>query len=114
MDRSADFYCQHFGFTVKAVPGDRITELVPSSGGVHLLLHRASKGQKLGQSAVKLVFTVENVPSFCEKAHKTGLQFGPVHAANGYNFANAKDPDGNSVQVSSRFFADLLKTEQAL
>ena len=33
-----------------------------------------------------------------------GLMFGPVHQANGYQFANAKDPDHNPVSISSRAF----------
>ena len=29
---------------------------------------------------------------------------GAIHQANGYQFANAKDPDKNSVSISSRAF----------
>jgi len=29
---------------------------------------------------------------------------GAVHQANGYSFANAKDPDKNSISISSRSF----------
>jgi hypothetical protein len=37
-----------------------------------------------------------------------GLEFGSTHHdhANGYCFANAKDPDGNSISVSSRGFIE--------
>jgi len=34
----------------------------------------------------------------------SGVQFGAIHQANGYCFANAKDPDNNSVSVSSRAY----------
>jgi hypothetical protein len=43
-------------------------------------------------------------PAFVARAANNGLKFGAVHEANGYQFANAKDPDGNSVSVWSRAF----------
>ncbi|WP_208978035.1 VOC family protein [Labrenzia sp. 011] len=102
VERSAAFYALHFGFSVQRSPSDRITELVPADGGTRLLLHKAGKAQKLGQVAVKLVFDVKDISGFCEMAKSHGLVFGSPHQADGYQFANAKDPDGNSLQVSSR------------
>ena len=58
-----------------------------------------------GQTLVKLVFDVEDVQGFCQLASKRGLQFGTIHHADGYSFANAKDLANNSVSVSSRAFA---------
>jgi predicted enzyme related to lactoylglutathione lyase len=84
---------------------DRIIELRPASAGATILLHPAGKGHKQGQSVVKLVFDVEDVERFCGDAKKRGLVFGPVHRAHGYFFANAKDPSGNPVSVSSRAYA---------
>ncbi|MCR9056825.1 MAG: VOC family protein [Rhodobacteraceae bacterium] len=104
VDISTSFYAFCFGFKAIRTPTDRLTELVPENGGAHLLLHKAGKAQKLGQAAVKLVFDVENVAAFHESASNKGLKFGSIHQADGYEFANAKDPDGNSVQVSSRAF----------
>ncbi|WP_420336544.1 VOC family protein [Roseibium sp.] len=104
VDISASFYAFFFGFKVQTTPTDRITELVPENGGVHLLLHKAGKAQKLGQVAVKLVFDVADVSAFREQAAKKGLKFGTIHKADGYEFSNAKDPDGNALQVSSRAF----------
>lgn len=98
------FYTSHFGFAEHCLEGDRIVELRPAHGGATLLLHPAAKGQKQGQSLMKLVFDVEDVPGFCEAAAAKGLHFGPVHQADGYCFANTKDPSGNSVSVSSRNF----------
>jgi hypothetical protein len=51
---------------------------------------------------VKLVFQVKDVAAFVAEAGERGLKFGAIHEANGYSFANAKDPDKNSVSVSSR------------
>ena len=51
-----------------------------------------------------MVFDVENVPAFCEKCAGEGLLFGPVHLADGYAYANAKDPCGNNISVSSWAF----------
>ena len=79
-------------------------ELQPQGTGISLLLHRASKRQKEGQPLVKLVFDVQDVSAFCTIAEAKGLVFGKVHQADGYVFANAKDPSSNSIQVSSRAF----------
>ncbi|WP_057465498.1 MULTISPECIES: VOC family protein [unclassified Pseudovibrio] len=104
LPQMAKFYCRYFGFDEIQKDGDRIVELRPQSDGFSILLHAASKGQKEGQSLVKLVFDVEDVPSFCKAAGDLGLQFGPVHQADGYCFANTTDPSNNKVSVSSRAF----------
>ncbi len=104
IEESATFYERHFGFRPLQLPGDRIVELVSQDGGANILLHPAAKGQRRGQSAVKLVFDVEDVPAFCAARALEGLVFGPLHSADGYVYANAKDPDQNPIQVSSRAF----------
>lgn len=104
VDDLSAFYCAHFGYAERRRDGDRIVELHPPTGGMALLLHPASKGQKEGQSLVKLVFDVPDVPAFCQAAKARGLVFGAIHKADGYSFANAKDPAKNSIQVSSRAF----------
>ena len=68
------------------------------------MVHPAAKGTKAGQVAVKLVFDVQDVGGFCADKAGKGLVFGVVHRADGYCFANAKDPCGNNIQVSSRAF----------
>ncbi|MEL6565274.1 MAG: VOC family protein [Pseudomonadota bacterium] len=105
VDAVAAFYCTHFGFERLQLEGDRIVELVPQGGGAHILLHPMGTGRKDGQALVKLVFDVENVDAFCRAARARGLEFGAIHHADGYSFANAKDPAMNSVSVSSRAFA---------
>ncbi|MDW3223776.1 MAG: VOC family protein [Paracoccaceae bacterium] len=102
MEEMAAFYTAHFGYIRHDQPGDRIVELRPSSDGITLLLHAAAKGARQGQASVKLVFTVVDVPGFCAQAAEQGLSFGTLHRAQGYVFANAKDPSGNSVSVSGR------------
>lgn len=104
IDQMADFYSRHFGFSVVRSESDRIVELKPRSSGMTILLHPAASKQKDGQVLVKLVFDVENVDAFCSSARAKGLEFGKVHVADGYAFANAKDPSMNSIQVSSRAF----------
>lgn len=101
-----DFYSEFFGFSAVQRPGDRLVELRPNGGGIFILLHPAAKGQKEGQALVKLVFDVEDVPEFLRLASKKGLVWGAIHQADGYVFANAKDPSGNSVSISSRAFMD--------
>ncbi len=100
-----DFYSRHFGYTAVYQEDDRIVELRPKGIGIALLLHPASKGQKEGQVLVKLVFDTEDVVGFCKTAKENGLDFGPIHQADGYVFANTKDPSKNSVSVSNRAFA---------
>jgi len=68
------------------------------------MLHPMSDGRKEGQTLVKLVFDVPDVAAFCSSAAARGLVFGSIHHAEGYSFANVKDPAKNSVSVSSRAF----------
>lgn len=104
IEATAAFYETHFSFRRYQLPGDRIVELIPENGGAHLLLHKSAKSQKTGQSSIKLVFDVEDVEAFCKRCAENGLAFGSIHTADGYVFANAKDPCGNSISVSSRAF----------
>ncbi|MGO6846205.1 VOC family protein [Rhizobium ruizarguesonis] len=104
VEETARFYEKHFGFKATSLPGDRIIELVAQDGGANIMLHQAAKGQRSGQSTVKLVFDVEDVEAFCRRCAENGLKFGAIHKADGYQFANAKDPCQNSISVSSRAF----------
>ena len=89
-------------FNMKPLPGamDGWLELASPSGGCTIALHRAAKSQKSG-AAIKLVFAVKNVQAFVRESQKQGLQFGVIHRADGFEFANAKDPAGNSISISS-------------
>lgn len=102
VEETVRFYTALFGFEALRADDDRIVELVDPQGGANLMLHPAAKSQKMGQSAVKLVFSVENVEAFCADSAAQGLPFGPIHRTAHYAFANARDPDGNSISVSSR------------
>jgi predicted enzyme related to lactoylglutathione lyase len=108
MKKSAAFYSQHFGFETTGEVVEGLIELQAKSGGAGLLIHQAAKSVKLGQVGVKLSFHVPDVVAFVEVAATNGLKFGAVHEANGYQFANAKDPDKNSVSVSSRAFRSAI------
>jgi hypothetical protein len=105
IDQMAAFYAGHFGYLVRRDPVDRLVELTSPTSGMTILLHPAAVSQKEGQAMVKLVFDVEDVVTFCSTARANGLEFGNLHQADGYVFANAKDPSGNAIQVSSRAFA---------
>jgi hypothetical protein len=77
-------------------------ELASPSGGCIISLHQAATSQKSG-AAMKLVFSVVDVQAFKNAAEKQGLKFSVVHAVSGsHEFANAKDPNGNSISISSR------------
>jgi predicted enzyme related to lactoylglutathione lyase len=110
MQATSEFYQKYFGF-IAAANGEVVEGLIelnalnsPTSGGVSILIHQAAKSVKLGQAGVKLVFSVEDVEAFKEQSAARGLVFGSTNLANGYSFANTKDPDHNSVSISSRAY----------
>ena len=96
------FYKEHFGFETSGEMNEGLIELNAPGIGINLLVHKAAKSLKFGQAIVKLMFSVSDVEKFKAESAKKGLEFGSIHRANGYQFANAKDPDGNSVAISSR------------
>ena len=98
------FYTRFFGFKAHQRDGDRIVELQPRSGRLSII-HPAGKGKKEGQTSIKLVFDIENVEAFRAQLGAAGLDFGPIHYADGYAFANAKDPSNNSISISSRAYS---------
>ncbi len=102
--KMADFYVRHFLFVAEPDHDGSMINLIPSTGGARITLHPSAKSQRMGQVLVKLSFDARDVAGFKEKAAKAGLSFGKIWQADGYEFANAKDPDGNSVQISSRAF----------
>lgn len=104
MQKTAAFYSEHFGLETTGAVVEGLIELRAVHGGASILIHQAAKSVKLGQVGVKLTFHVEDVAAFAARAATRGLQFGAIHQANGYAFANAKDPDMNSVSISSRAF----------
>ncbi|MFU8926927.1 VOC family protein [Acinetobacter puyangensis] len=106
MQRSAQFYHQHFDFETTGEIIERLIEL-KSKSGINILIHQAAKSVKLGQATIKLSFDVQNIEQFITQSEQQGLILGAIHHANGYCFANTKDPDGNSVSISSRTFRNI-------
>jgi len=104
MQKTAEFYRKFFGFVTTGEVVEGLIELTAPDAGATILIHQAAKSVKLGQAGVKLVFSVEDIEGFKEQSAKRGLVFGSTHDANGYSFANAKDPDKNSIAISSRAF----------
>ena len=101
MPKVAAFYERHFGLRALAGEKKDWLELSSESGGCTIALHQAAILQKSG-AAMKLVFAVRDVRDFVEKRKAAGMKFGEIHEVDGFAFANAKDPAGNSIQVSSR------------
>ena len=104
MKRTAAFYKEYFGFNTSGEVVEGLIELTSQPSSTTLLIHQAAKSVKLGQASVKLVFSVQDVEGFKIQSAERGLVFGSTHQANGYAFANAKDPDKNTVSISSRAF----------
>ena len=101
----ARFHVLHFGFRIHREAGDRLVELESPGGvGSNIMLHPLGRGRKGGQTLAKLVFDVPDGDAFCARAARHGLEFGGIHKGDGYEFANARDPAGNSISVSSRAF----------
>lgn len=97
----AAFYERHFGMQRKPTVNDGWLELGSPDGGCDIALHIASVAQKSG-SAAKIVFGVADVPAFVKERAAAGLEFGVTHRIDGFTFSNARDPAGNSIQISSR------------
>jgi len=104
MQATADFYRRFFGFVSSGEVVEGLITLIPANGGAGILVHQAAKSVKQGQAGMKLMFDVQDIEGFKQTSAALGLVFGSTHQANGYAFANAKDPDGNSVAISSRAF----------
>ncbi|HSI46294.1 MAG TPA: VOC family protein [Methylophilus sp.] len=102
--KTVAFYRDYFGFETTGDIIEGLVELRTGKGGMNILVHHAAKSVKLGQVGVKLSFDVQDVAKFVQAAQAQGLMFGPLHQANGYQFANTKDPDNNSISISSRAF----------
>jgi hypothetical protein len=68
------------------------------------LSHRAPPGRGVAEarSEIKIVFAVKDVRKFTAERAAFGLKFGVIHQTGAHEFANARDPAGNSIQVSSR------------
>lgn len=97
----AAFYQNHFGLVPLAGAEDGWLELGYAQGGCTLALHQAAKSQVRG-SEIKIVFGVADVHLFKAERAAAGLHFGVVHETGTHAFANAKDPAGNAIQISSR------------
>ncbi len=111
MQKTAEFYSRHFGLQTTGEVVEGLIELRAVQGGAGILIHQAAKSVKLGQVGVKLSFHVQDVAAFAAAAAERGLKFGAIHEANGYQYANAKDPDKNSVSISSRAFRTRTPSE---
>lgn len=104
VDAMVAFYAHHFGFRARTVLGEPITELAPVEGGAMLLIQKSSADHTHGQSILELVFDVVDVDDFVALAVERGLMFSSVVQAEGYRYARTKDPNGNTISVSSRAF----------
>ncbi len=104
LQQVADFYVRHFGFVERPRRSDDLIELKSSGGDFSLLLHQASKGHRIGQSCVKIIFDVDDIEEFKKISLKKGLEFGMTYKGDGYEFANARDPAKNPIQISRRAF----------
>jgi catechol 2,3-dioxygenase-like lactoylglutathione lyase family enzyme len=101
IEKVAAFYQKHFG--LRPLPGaeDGWLEIGSPNRTCSIALHRAAASQKRG-SEIKIVFGVKDVRKFRAEREAAGLKLGVVHTSETHEFCNARDPAGNSIQVSSR------------
>jgi hypothetical protein len=76
MPKVASFYEEHFGFRPVVAAPDKIV-LFPKNGCALMLL-QASRGHRIRQSCVKIVFDVPDVHAFKEAWGKSGFKFGTI------------------------------------
>ena len=101
VERVAAFYKKHFDL----LPLDRNEDgwLELAADGCNLALHRATTASReRGRSPAKIVFAFADVHTAKKQFAAAGLKFGKVHEVDGFAFANARDPEGNPIQISSR------------
>lgn len=103
MRKVADFYQKHFGFSEVSPHIEGKITLSQSTEGCSIVLLQASKGHRIGQSIVKIVFDVKDVAVFKKQKEKEGLKFGVIHKGPGYEFSNARDPAKNLIQISNSY-----------
>jgi len=101
IQKVAAFYQKHFGLNPLSGAQDGWLEIGSSNGSCSIALHQAASSQKRG-SEIKIVFGVKDVRRFKAEREAAGLKFGVVHRSREHEFSNAKDPAGNSIQVSNR------------
>ena len=111
VQKTADFYRRFFGFLGSGEVVEGLILLTSPNGGAGITILQAAKSVKLGQVGVKLSFAVRDVEVFKLESERRGLNFGSTHLANGYSFANAKDPDKNSVSISSRAYCRVSESK---
>jgi predicted enzyme related to lactoylglutathione lyase len=108
MPKVAAFYKEYFGFHATSEAIDKIR--LSSFDGCDIVLLQASKGHKIGQSVVKIIFDVEDIEGFKKKCADKGLIFGKTHSGVGYQFSNARDPAKNLIQISNSHFSRTKKS----
>ena len=97
----AAFYQRHFGLEPLGPAEEGWLEL--RAGGCNLAFHHGKLTPgKRSKSPAKIVFAVTDVREAVDHFAASGLKFGKIHEWNGISFADAKDPEGNSIQISSR------------
>ena len=111
VQKTADFYRKFFGFVGSSEVVEGLILLTSPNGGAGITILQAAKSVRLGQVGVKLSFAVRDVEAFKLGSERRGLKFGSTHLANGYSFANAKDPDKNSVSISSRAYRSVSELD---
>ena len=105
MPKIAAFYAKHFGFTATWTEVRDKATLPPANRACALVLLQASKGHRIGQSCVKIISDVPDVPAAKAAQAKLGLKFGVIHRGPNYQFCNARDPAKNLIQLSDAYLA---------
>ncbi len=109
LDKSIDFYCQHFGFQLKqrsdqSPSGNHIAHLA-LPGNAHLLelTWSADYELKIPEDLMHLAFGVPDLIVYCGQLEKAGLEIWPegwrTTFVSGQKMAFIDDPDGYEIEL---------------
>lgn len=102
IEKTISFYEKYFNLSSIEDKDNKLVCLFDENNREVIRLHKAGKAIKKNQARIKLIFEVLDIEKFIEISRINGLKFGVIHQGKDYKFSNAKDPDGNSVQITTR------------
>lgn len=110
LEKSVEFYCQHFGFQVKkrndkSPAGNRIVHLMlPDNITGIELTWSADYEVKVPEDLMHFAFRVPDLTALCDKLEKDGLEIWPdgwrdKFAGGEMKMAFVDDPDGYEIEL---------------
>jgi len=112
LDRSAKYYCDHFGFRVKSrsersPAGNQVIHLeLPGNAHTLELTYSPDYELKVQEDLLHFAIGVPDLIAFCDKLEKAGLEIWPdgwrETFAAGRKMGFVTDPDGYEIELLER------------